>query len=163
MDFNWLPAVTSLIIFSIVFVVLYLKVWPSIVQGLDARQQKIRDEIAGAEQAREQAKAALREYEQSLASARQEANQMIARARADAKAVGEELRARNEAELTELKNRAMREIDGARAASIADLHAQAASLATAIAGRILQREITVEDQQRLVDESLRQLARSGTN
>jgi len=40
------------------------------------------------------------------------------------------------------------------------VHAQTASLATAIAGRILKREITPTDQQRLVDESLRELAGS---
>ncbi len=43
-------------------------------------------------------------------------------------------------------------------AAITDLHAEAASLAADIAGRILKREISSEDQQRLVDESLGELA-----
>ena len=75
MDVNWLPAVTALVVFLIAFGFLYVKVWPQIVKGLDDRQRKIRQEIDTAEDAREQAKAALAEYERELASARDEASQ----------------------------------------------------------------------------------------
>ncbi len=155
---NWLPGLTSLIVFLVAFGFLYLKVWPKILKGLEDRQNKIRQEIANAEQAREQANAALAEYEKELASARQEANQLIAKARDDAKAVATELRDRNEAELAEMKQRATRDLDTAKRAAITELHAEAATLAADIAGRILKREISAADQQRLVEESLGELA-----
>ncbi|MCH8315366.1 MAG: F0F1 ATP synthase subunit B [Planctomycetes bacterium] len=154
---NWLPAVTALVVFLLAFGFLYMKVWPKIAQGLEDRENKIRREIESAEQAREQAKAALAEYERSLASAREEANAMIVKAKADAKAAGEQLRARNEAHLVEMKLRATRDIDSAKAAAIGELHTQATMLATDIAGKILAREITAEDQQRLINESLDEL------
>lgn len=154
---NWLPAVTALVVFLLAFGFLYMKVWPKIVQGLEDRENKIRQEIESAEQAREQAKAALAEYERSLASAREEANAMIVKAKADAKEAGAQLRARNEIELTELKQRAARDIDTAKAAAIGELHTQAAMLATDIAGKILARAMTAEDQQRLINESLDEL------
>ncbi len=158
MGFTLMPAVTTLVVFLLAFGFLYLKVWPKILAGLDDRQNKIRQEIANAEQAREQANAALAEYEKELASAHQEANQLIAQARADAKAVATELRDRNEAELTEMKQRAIRELETAKRAAITELHAETAMLAADIAGRILKREISVTDQQRLVEESLGELA-----
>ncbi len=158
MDFNWMPAATTLVVFLLAFGFLYVKVWPKILQGLEDRQNKIRQEIANAEQAREKANAALAEYERELASARQEANELIAQARADAKAVAKDLRDRNEAQLVEMKQRATRDLESAKRAAITDLHAEAASLAADIAGRILKREISSEDQQRLVDESLGELA-----
>ncbi|MCH8165616.1 MAG: hypothetical protein IH889_08405, partial [Planctomycetes bacterium] len=34
MDVNWLPAVTTLVVFLIAFGFLYVKVWPQIVKGL---------------------------------------------------------------------------------------------------------------------------------
>ena len=154
---NWLPAVTALVVFLLAFGFLYMKVWPKIVQGLEDRENKIRREIESAEQAREQAKAALAEYERSLASAREEANAMIVKAKADAKAAGEQLRAHNEAHLVEMKLRATRDIDSAKAAAIGELHTQAAMLAADIAGKIIAREITAEDQQRLINESLDEL------
>ena len=161
MTLNWLPAVTALVVFLAAFGFLYAKVWPKIIQGLDDRQGKIRQEIANAEKAREQANAALAEYESELANARQEANDMIARAKADAKAVAQELRDRNEVQLTEMKQRATRDLDAAKRAAITELHAEAATLAADIAGRILKREISAEDQKRLVDESLEELAGVG--
>ena len=158
MALTWLPAATALVVFVLAFGFLYVMVWPKIVKGLDDRDQKIRGEIANAEQAREQANAALAEYEKELASAHQQANQLIAQARADAKAVATELRDRNEAELTEMKQRAIRELETAKRAAITELHAETAMLAADIAGRILKREISAADQQRLVEESLGELA-----
>ncbi len=161
MALNWLPAVTALVVFLLAFGFLYVKVWPKIIQGLDDRQGKIRQEIANAEKAREQANAALAEYESELANARQEANDMIARAKADAKAVAQELRDRNEAELTEMKQRATRDLESAKRAAISELHSATATLAADIAGKILKREISAADQKRLVDESLQELAGVG--
>ena len=86
---------------------------------------------------------------------------MIARAKADAKAVAQELRDRNEAELSDMKQRATRDLDAAKRAAITELHAEAATLAADIAARILKREISPEDQKRLVDESLQEMAGVG--
>jgi F-type H+-transporting ATPase subunit b len=160
---NWLPGVTALIVFGLAFFVLAWKVWPMITKGLDEREAKIRNEIKSAEEAREQAKAALAEYQRNLASARDEANAMIAKAKVDAKAAGEELRTRNAAEVAEMKQRATREIESAKHAAISELHAEASSLAIAIAGKILEREISPQDQKRMLDESLHQLAKAGKN
>jgi F-type H+-transporting ATPase subunit b len=155
---DWMPAVTSLVVFLLAFGFLYVKVWPKILKGLDDRQAKILQEIKSAEEAREQANEALAKYEQELAGARQEANQLIAGAKADAKAVAAELRASNETQITEMKQRALRELESAKRTAVSELHAEAASLAADIAARILKREITPQDQQRLVDESLQELA-----
>ena len=159
---QWMPAVTALVVFSIFFLVLRVAVWPKILKGLEDRDDKIRTEIESAEEAREQAKAALAEYQQSLAEARQHANELVAKAKADAKSAAAELRARNEVELTELKQRATREIDLARQAAVKRLHEETASLAADIAGKILKREINANDQQRLIDESLGELTSTGS-
>ena len=157
---NWLPGVTALVVFAIAFIILGIFVWPKITKALDEREKKIRDEIAAAEAAREQAKAALAQYEHSLSKAREEANQMIAKARSDAKAVAEELRSKNESDLTEMKQRATREIESAKQAAIDSLHAEASNLAVAIARKILQREINASDQQALMEESVQELAKA---
>jgi len=157
MAFNWVPYFTTLVVFGVVFGILASVVWPKILGALDAREQKILSDLRSADESREQAKRALADYERSLAQAREEASKMIAQARADATAVAAELRARNEVELGELKQRAGREISAAKAAAVAELHGEAANLAAAIARKVLGREVTIGDQQRLVEESLREL------
>ncbi len=156
-DVNLMPAITTLVVFLVAFAVLARMVWPKIAQGLEERERKILDEIESAEAAREAAQNAQAEYEASLLDARKEAAATIAQAKADAKAAGDELKARNETQLTDMKQRAMRDIETAKQAAISDLRSEAAGLATVIAGKILQREISVQDQQQLVDESLAEL------
>lgn len=152
-----MPFVTAIVVFGVAFFILQMKVWPRITAGLDEREKKIRDEIQSAEDARKEANAALQQYEASLVKARQEASEMIAKARGDAQAAADELRRRNDAELTDMKQRATKDIASAKAAAITEIHAHAASLAAAMASKILEREISVDDQQRLVEESLAQL------
>jgi F-type H+-transporting ATPase subunit b len=69
--------VTAIIVFVVVLAVLATKVWPVIGRALDERADKIKSEIAAAENARKQAKDALEQYERSLADARAEAQRML--------------------------------------------------------------------------------------
>jgi F-type H+-transporting ATPase subunit b len=155
-----MPALTALLVFGVLLLVLWLKVWPKITAGLDEREKKIRDEIRGAEEARRQAELAKQEFERQLAQARQDSAALIAKAKEDAQAVANDLRSRNEADLNDMKQRAKRDIDAARAQAVAEIHAHASNLATTMAGKILKREINVTDQQRLLDESVQELAAS---
>ena len=159
-SFQVLPAVTAFVVFGIVFVVLAKFVWPTVSKGLDERNAKIVGEIKAAEEARAAAKAAQAEFEKSLANARDEAANMIKQARADAQRIADELKARNDQELAEKVARANADIEAARKAAVADMQAQAAVLATEIAGKILRRQVNDQDNQRLVQESLKELATS---
>jgi F-type H+-transporting ATPase subunit b len=159
-DVQLLTLGTTIVVFVIFLILAAIFVWPHILKGLDQREQKLRDDLDSAEEARIQAKAALVEYEAELQKARTEAGEMIAKARQDAKAAAEELRANNTRELAEMKNAATADINAAKKAAIGELHTEASSLAVAIAGRILDREISAEDQQTLLSESLAELGQS---
>jgi len=161
-DVQFLTLGTTIVVF-VIFLLLAMKfVWPHILKGLDERDQKLRDDLDAAEEAREKAKEALSQYEEELQRARSEAGEMIAKARQDAKAVAEELRASNVRELAELKKSATAEIETAKQAAIGELHAEAGSLAVAIAGKILGREISADVQQSLVDDSLKEMTGSAS-
>jgi F-type H+-transporting ATPase subunit b len=151
------PAIISLVVFAIVFAVLATKVWPKISKGLDERAGKIREEIAAAEAARKQAKEALEQYERSLAEARMEAQKMLEQARAQQQALAAELKAKAEAELGQLKERARKDIESARRAAVSEIFDRAAEAATAMASKILQREVNAADQRRILLEAAGEL------
>ena len=161
MKLNLWVAGTALLVFAIAFSILYFKVWPVITKGLDDRNDKILGEIKAAEDARSQAKQALSEYEQSLAQAREQAQQTIAEAKAEAQRLGDEMKAANERDLAERMARAKSDIEAAKKAAVAEIHDQASELASAVAAKILQREINASDQSRLVEESIRELDAAG--
>jgi len=155
---EWLTLVTTIVIFLLFFAVAAVFIWPKILTGLDEREQKICQEIERAEAARAEAAEALRKQEDALRLARVEANEMIAKARSAAEDHARDMRTQAEEELNSLRAQAHREIDTAREAAVKDLTAHAASLSTAIAGRILRREINDGDQRDLIDQSLKEFA-----
>ncbi|MCA9286035.1 MAG: F0F1 ATP synthase subunit B [Phycisphaerales bacterium] len=157
MQFDWVPHVMTIVVFLATLLILGRLVWPKITSALDARESKILEEIQSAEEARAQAKSALETYQRSLAEAEQQAQQMIAKAKADAQSVAADLRSRNESDIADLKARAMREIQLAQQAAVKEVYAQASQLSGLMASKILQREISVADQQRIVEEAMQQL------
>ncbi len=145
---------TALAVFAIVFGVLATLVWPKVTKGLDERNAKIQAEIAAAEEARRQARSALDEYERNLAEARAEAQRMLESTRAQQNAMAAELKARADADLSMMREKAKADIEAAKKQALAEIYAESVMIATAMAGKILQREVTVTDQQRLMDESM---------
>jgi F-type H+-transporting ATPase subunit b len=134
-----------------------LFIWPKIGGALDDRANKIREEIEAAEMARSQAKDALEQYQQSLSQARAEAQKEIDKARAQAQVIAADLRANADRELSAMREKALRDIDSAKRSAVAEVYEQSTQLATTMAGKILQRNVTTQDTQRLLDESLAQL------
>jgi F-type H+-transporting ATPase subunit b len=147
----------SLVVFTIFFLALAFLVWPKILGALQSRESKIKDDLETAEQGAKEAAATLEQYKQQLADAQAESQKVIEQARKDADRVAAQLKDEAQTQITAMRDRATRDIAAAKEQAIADLYDQAGTLATHVAGRILQREIRPEDQQQLITESLNQL------
>ncbi|MHC4993482.1 MAG: F0F1 ATP synthase subunit B [Planctomycetota bacterium] len=132
-------------------------VWPHIVEGLDARESKIREDIEAAEKANADARASLASYEAKLAEAQTEVRGLLDKARADAESLRQKSLADTEADIAKARQRATDEIAQARESAVHDMHAHAAELAVAVASKILQRQVSDDDTQSLVDQSLSEL------
>ena len=78
---------------------------------------------------------------------------MIANVRDDARAAGIP-----ERELGEMREKAKRDIEKAKKAALGEIYAESVTLATRMAGKILQREVTAGDEKRMLEESLEELS-----
>jgi len=161
-DTYW-SAAWVVIIFVIMLIILYRTAWKSVLAGLKAREQRIRQDIADAEAARRKAEETLKEYSAQLATAEGKIRDMMTKASADAEKIGTTLRMQAQQDAEEIKERSTREIDAARKAALNDIYAQAAELSTNIASKILRRNLNADDQRNLVQESLQQLQSAGKN
>lgn len=159
MDFEWVPFVAALVVFAITFVVLATMVWPKILKGLSDRENKIRSEVFAAEDLRKAAAAEKANFEKSIADARAESQRIIEQSKAEQLRLAADLKVKAEQELTEMREQAKASIEAAKRAAVNELYAQAATLATAVASKILQREVNVSDQSRLVEESMGRMER----
>jgi F-type H+-transporting ATPase subunit b len=151
------------LIFIALVVILYPTAWKKVLEGLKAREEKIRSDIADAQAARLKAEATLKEFNAQLATAEEKARTIIAGAQTDAQRIAAQIRAQGEQEAQEAKERATREIEAARKQALADIYEQAATLSTSIAEKILRRNLNVEDQKDLVARSLEQVQKINQN
>lgn len=148
----------TLIIFVLVVVVLGKFAWGPLLGALQQREQFIRDALADAKRDREAAEARLAEYTEKLHEARAEASKIVDEGRRDAAVVKGRIEgeAREEAERT--IERAKREIELAKSAAIKELYGKTAEMATEIATRVVRREISAADHQKLISEAIDSLA-----
>ena len=147
-------SVITIIIFLALLAVLGKFAWGPIVAGLEKRESKIREDIEAAERARQQADASRKQYEEQLATAETRVRDLMAQAQADGQQLATRIKMTAQEEAEEIKERAMRDIDNSRREAVEQIRAEAATLATSIAEKILRREVNAEDQKRLVEESL---------
>ena len=156
-------AIWTVVIFVLVIVVLGKFAWGPLLEALQQREQFIRSSLQEAKSDREKAEFRLQEYETKLHEAAAEATQIVEQGRQEAdKAKGRiEETARTESD--KMLERAKREIDLARQAAVKDLYATSAELATDIAGKLLKREISAQDHERLIRESIEELNRQDRN
>ena len=140
------------IAFILVLIVLGKYTWKIIIKGLNARAEKIKDDLKEAEKIRETAKKSLAAYREQIDNAKSEANSIIENARVEAGRVRETIirEAREEAEAN--KNKTMLEIDREKEEVTNDMRKQAVDIAVVMAEKILKRNITKEDNQALIDE-----------
>lgn len=153
----------TIIVFLIFFGILSTVVWPKILGGLQAREDKQRDDLTSAEKARKEAEATLAEYSEKLAEARKEAQSIVAEARTAAQQAANADKAKIEADIASMKASAKADIAAAKESALSDIYAQAATLSTTIAGKILKREINEGDQQSLVNESVEQFKQTASS
>lgn len=145
---------SAIVVFLIVFAVLATAAWPKILNGLDAREKKIREEIFAAEESRKKAAEMQASHGKELAAAKAEAQRMIEQTRAEATRTAADLRVKAEAEIAAMREQALASIEAAKRAAVQDIYNEAAGLATAAASKILDRELNPNDQARLIENTL---------
>jgi F-type H+-transporting ATPase subunit b len=151
--------IVTIAIFICLFLVLAKWAWKPILTGLKTRENAIRDSIEAAQKAKAEAERTTRELEARMAEAQRQTAQQLNQAKADAQRLADTIRAQAEAESAALKDRTLREIDAAKQQAVTEINSHAAELGTAVARKILQRNVTADDQARLVEESLSEMAR----
>lgn len=150
----------TLLLFLALLAVLGKWVWPPILKALQDRESKIREDLKQAEQANQQAQQTLDQYKQQLAEAQKESQRIIDQSRQEAQTLAKQWKEQTQQELDQMRQRAEQEIRTAKEQAIGDLYEQSARVATDVAGRILQREISDADQKELIEQSLRELERT---
>ncbi len=152
-------AIATVITFGIVVLVLGKLVWPHVLKALKDRENFIRESLESAKRDREEAEKRLKEYKAQIANARQEATAIVEEGRRDAEVLRRKTADDAKKEADAIMVRAKREIGIARDTAVMDLYSVSGRLAADLAGKILHKELDASAHDRLIQESIDQIAK----
>ena len=149
----------EIVSFAILLFVLAKYAFPPLLEGLNARERKIRDSIEAAERQRAEAERRMAEYEIKMKGAQKEAEALVEQAKHRAQHLLEENERRLTEEAERIRASTVREIDQERRRALEDVRGYATDLALRVAEKLVERTLTDADHKRLAEEALSAVAR----
>src|SRR5262245_14357863 len=131
--------------------------WKPLLQALEGRQQMIRKSLDDAQQAKQELERLQTESAQIIRAGRAEADAIISRSRSDAERLREEMRQKARAEADVVLRNAERQIQLETERALQQIRREAVDLSVMIASKLIQRNLSKEDNDKLIEEALRQM------
>jgi len=152
--------IIAAIAFAVLLVVLGKFVWPQFESAYAARTKAIEGGIEKAEEAQNEARAALDRYNQQLAGAREEAAKIREDARAQAQAIRDDMLAQAHAETERIAAAGRAQLDAQRQQIVAELRSDLGRVSVELAGKVVGESLQDEARQtRTVERFLADLDR----
>ena len=131
--------------------------WRPLLQALETRAHSIRQALDDARQAKQELERLHGESAKLLAQARAESAEIISRSRSDAERFREELKEKARGEAAALMRNAERQIELETTRAVQQIRQEAIDISIDIASKLLQRNVSKEDNERLIEETFKQL------
>jgi F-type H+-transporting ATPase subunit b len=148
----------TIVTFLVLLALLAKFAWRPLLEALDRRQEAIRSSLDDAARARTELERLNQESAQIINRARAEADQIIVSSRADAERLREDMKQKARAEADAIVKSAERQIQLETARALQQIRTEAVDLSVMIASKLIQRNLTKEDNDRLIEEALRQVS-----
>ena len=142
----------ALVFFCALWALMKFVLLPRITKVMDAREAKVRDDLAAAEAAEEARVAKLAQYENELAGARAEASAILDAARAEGDAERRTQITAAEADVAAAKAEAAAEVAAAKAQARAELTGAITDIAIGAAEAVVQKPIDRSSNARVVEQ-----------
>ena len=153
----------TIVTFVVLLLLLAKFAWRPLLEALDRRQEAIRKSLDEARQAKQELGRLHEESARILAEARGEADAIISRTRADAVRAGEELKQKARADAENIVKHAEREIQLETSRALQKVRQEAVDISIDIASKIIRRNLSREDNERLIAETLKEIQTSRPN
>jgi F-type H+-transporting ATPase subunit b len=131
--------------------------WRPLLKALEGRQEAIKKSLEDADRAKEELARMQQESAKIIEQARVEADSILSRTRSDADRLREELKVRAKEEADTMIRNAEQQIQLQTRQALQQIRHEVGDIAVTIASKLLERNLTNEDNNRLVRDTLRQL------
>ncbi len=147
----------TIVTFLVLLALLAKFAWGPLLQALESRQNAIRKSLDDAQQARQELERLNQESAQIIRQARVDAEAIVTKSRADAERLREETKQKARSEADGIVKNAERQIQLETQRALQQIRHEAIDLSVQIASKLLQRNLTKEDNERLIEEALKQV------
>ncbi len=155
---NWQLFISQLVAFIVVALVLKKFAYKPVLDMLEQRRERIAQAEANAEKIQLELAETKTERDKVLAEANQKAEQLIADAKEAARQVGEAEGQKAVKQAEEIIRKAREATEADRDRMMTELRAEIGRLVVDTTAKVSGKVLTSEDQQRLIDETNRELA-----
>ncbi len=147
----------TIVTFLVLLTLLAKFAWGPLLQALESRQNAIRKSLDDAQQARQELERLNQESAQIIRQARVDAETIVTKSRADAERLREEMKQKARSEADGIVKNAERQIQLETQRALQQIRHEAIDLSVQIASKLLQRNLTKEDNERLIEDALKQV------
>jgi F-type H+-transporting ATPase subunit b len=131
--------------------------WTPLLEALETRQNAIRKSLDDAQLAKGELERLNAESARIVQQARVEAEAIIVQGRVDGDRLREEIRSKARSEADNIVKNAERQIQLETSRAIEQIRREAVDLSVMIASKIIQRNLSREDNERLIDDAIKQV------
>lgn len=150
-------AVVTIFIFLVLVFVLGRWAWKPLVTQLEKREKTIAQTIEDAQKRNQEAEELLAQYRARLDAAQAEGAELLAQSRLQAAEARDKVLADAQEQTHKLTESARQDIEQAKKQAVSELYETTAQLAADVAARVLKKQLTPQDHQRLLSESLQDM------
>jgi F-type H+-transporting ATPase subunit b len=147
----------TIVTFLVLLALLAKFAWTPLLAALETRQNAIRKSLDDAQQAKEELERLHVESGKIIQRARNDAETIIAQSRSDGDRLREELKQKARAEADHIVKNAERQIQLETSRALEQIRHEAIDLSVMIASKIIQRNLSKADNEKLIDEALKQV------
>ncbi len=147
----------TILTFLVLLALLTRFAWRPLLEALESRQEMIRKSLDNARQGKEDLERLHQESAQIIRKARADAEAIVSQSRSDADRLREEMKQKARAEAAGLVRNAERQIQLETERALQQIRHEAVDLSVMIASKIIQRNLSKQDNERLIEEALKQV------
>lgn len=153
---QWGTIIVTLITFAILLALLKKFAWGPLKEVMDQRERDINKDIDDAEQAKARAQELEERNQQTLKETQEEVHRIIEDAKVQARQQHEEIIHEANVRANGMIETAQNEINSEKERALADINNQVSELSVLIASKVLQKEISEQNQKALVEKYIKE-------
>ena len=147
----------TILTFVVLLVLLGKFAWKPLLAALDRRHEMIKDSLDDARKAQQELERLQQESKQIISGARVEAQSILANTRSEAEKLKGEMRQKAKEEADSIVRNAEKRIQVETEKAISEIRGEVVELSLLVASKLMEKNLSKEDNQSLIEESLKQI------